>query len=1109
MAITNHERVGKALELLRAGLAPFVERELKYVYGDRLTTEVGRLLGEDRLNAGRAILQWDAAALLKVIWDGWHEVFKRTLGFAERSLVSELRDLRNRWAHQQTFSSDDTYRALDSMARLLCAVSAPQVDDLEKMKMELLRLRFDEQVRAEKRKSAGTAIEGAALAGLKPWREVVTPHQDVASGRYQQAEFAADLWQVYLGQGTDEYRDPVEFFRRTYLTTSLKRLLVSAVQRLSGGGGEPVVQLQTNFGGGKTHSMLALYHLFSGTPPSELVGLEAVLQEAGTAGLPAVRRVVLVGNKISPGNPVTKPDGTVVRTLWGELAWQLGGPQAFKRVRADDERATSPGDALRELFLAYGPCLILIDEWVAYARQLHDQGDLPAGSFETQFTFAQTLTEAARSVPHCLLVISLPASDTAQSPHSQADDVEVGGLRGREALDRLRNVVGRVASSWQPASAEEGFEIVRRRLFEPIVAPAQFKDRDVVARAFADLYRTQHQEFPPECQEADYERRLRAAYPIHPEIFDRLYSDWSTLVKFQRTRGVLRLMAAVIHSLWEKGDKNPLILPANIPLDDPRVQFELTRYLSDNWVPILETDIDGPNSLPLRLDGAVPNLGKYSACRRVARTIYLGSAPTPTAANRGLEDRRIKLGCVMPGEPPAVFGDAMRRLAAAATFLYQDGPRYWYDTQPTVTRLAEDRAEQLKRNPDKVVQELDRRLRADLRQMGDFSRIHPLPGSSADVPDDLEARLVVLGSEHLYSREPDNAAQQAAKAIFENRGTVPRLYRNTLVFLAADKTRWQDLDEAVRKFLAWESILHDKETLNLTPSQVKQAETQRSAADGAVTARLPETYQWLLVPTQGNPAAPVSWLAIRLTGNEPLAPRASRRLRNDELLVTSLAATRLRLELDRVPLWRGNHVAIKQLVEDFGRYLYLPRLQNPGVLLRAIQSGLSLLTWEQDSFAYAESFDEAANRYRGLQSGQQMQITADDSGLLVKPEAACVQLDQEAPPTKTGRTVGGAASAKEPGATAIAVTRPPDIMPPPKPRRYHGTVVLDSQRVGRDAGRIADEVITHLVGLVGSSVRVTLEIEAEIPEGAPDHVVRTVTENSRTLKFSSSGFETE
>src|SRR5262249_37711467 len=473
-----------------------------------------------------------------------------------------------------------------------------------------------ERVGSEKRKSAGTAIEGGT-GNLKPWREIVTPHKDVASGRYQQAEFAADLRQVHLGEGTDEYKHPAEFFRRTYLTESLKRLLVGAVQRLAGQGGDPVVQLQTNFGGGKTHSMLALYHLFSGTAPSELVGIDGVMQDAGAKKLLTAKRVVLVGNKLSPGNPLTKSGGTVVRTVWGELVWQLGGKKAFKRVQADDEKATSPGDVLRELFKEYGPCLILIDEWVAYARQLHEQSDLPAGSFETQFTFAQALTEAAKAAKNCLLVISLPASDSEGSPHTRADDVEVGGQRGREALDRLRNVVGRVESSWRPASAEEGFEIVRRRLFEPMTDPAQFKDRDVVARAFADLYRTQQQEFPPECRDADYEKRLRAAYPIHPEVFDRLYTDWSTLVKFQRTRGVLPLMAAVIHSLWEKGDRNPLIQPANIPIDDPRVQFELTRYLSDNWVPIIEKDVDGPSSLPLRLDGDVPNLGKFAASRRV------------------------------------------------------------------------------------------------------------------------------------------------------------------------------------------------------------------------------------------------------------------------------------------------------------------------------------------------------------------------------------------------------------------------------------------------------------------------------------------------------------
>ncbi len=1111
MAITNHERVGKALELLKSGLGPFVEREIKSAIATN-TLSMAKVKGfvDDPILANKAIGEWDAAALLKLMWETWNEVFRKTLGFAERSLVSEVRDWRNKWAHQEPFSSDDAYRALDSAGRLLMAVSAPQSDEIEKVKTELLRVRFDEQARGEKRKSAGTAIESGVTGSLKPWREVVMPHDDVASGRYQQAEFAADLWQVHLGQGTPEYRDPVEFFRRTYLTESLKAMLVGAVRRLTAGGGDPVVQLQTNFGGGKTHSMLALYHLFSGIAPTELAGIDAVLSAAGAGTVPTARRVVLVGNKISPGNPTTKPDGTVVRTLWGELAWQLGGKKAFARIQADDEKATSPGDVLRELFNEYGPCLILIDEWVAYARQLHDQSDLPAGGFETQFTFAQVLTESAKLAKNCLLVISLPASDT--SGHSHSDDVEVGGTRGREALDRLRNVVGRVESSWRPASAEEGFEIVRRRLFQPLADPAQFKDRDVVARAFAEFYRTQQAEFPPECREAEYEQRIKMAYPIHPEIFDRLYTDWSTLVKFQRTRGVLRLMAAVIHSLWEKGDRNPLILPGNVAIDDPRVQSELTRYLSDNWVPVIEKDVDGPNSLPLKLDSELPNLGKFSACRRVARAIYMGSAPTTAAAHKGIEDRRVKLGCVMPGESPAVFGDALRRMAGAATYLYADGPHYWYSTQPTVTKLAEDRAEQLKREPDKVAAELEKRLRSDLARSGDFTRIHPMPQTGADVPDDLDARLVVLGVNHPYSKEGGSAAEIAAKAILETRGNTPRIYRNTLVFLAADKTRLQDLDEAARKYLAWQSILAEQKNLNLSPYQVTQAETQKTAADSAVTARLPETYQWLLVPVQNTPQAPVAWEALRLSGTDALAVRASKKLRTDELYLTSFAPTRLRMELDRVPLWRGDHVAVKQLVEDFARYLYLPRLKSAVVLLDAIRDGVNLLTWTQDSFAFADSFDDDAGRYRGLRGGTMVALTdAHAPELVVKPDVALKQMDAErmaavqvvAPGTQPG---------DDPGTVATPPGGAPPIVSPPaaaKPKRFHGTAVLDAARVGRDASRIAEEVIAHLAGLVGSTVTVTIEIEAEIPSGAPDNVVRTVTENSRTLKFASQGFEKE
>ena len=1325
MAATNHERVGRAMELLRAGLAPFVEREvIERVKARAVRMDTIRRFAEDPALADRPMADWDASGLLRLMWETWNDVFRHTLGFTERSLVSELRTWRNKWAHQERFSSDDADRALDSAERLLTAVSAPQAGEVAKIKMELRRLVFDEQVRGERRRAAGALVEAAATSGggggaLAPWRVVATPHQDVASGRYQQAEFAADLWQVHLGEGADEYRDPHEFFRRTFLTESLKGLLATAVRRLAGRGGDPVVQLQTNFGGGKTHSMLALYHLFSGVAPRELPGADEVLAAAGagagggtgagiraesraarveagsrtgagtgaetgagtgagvgagsrtntgnevetgagvgaeartgtgagaesgtgtaasTGTIAAVRRVVLVGNKISPGNPVTKPDGTVVRTLWGELAYQLGGPEAFEHVRADDERATNPGDTLRTLLERYGPCLVLIDEWVSYARQLHDGSDLPAGSFETQFTFAQALTEAVKVTKDCLLVISLPASDTtsgAGSPHGEADDAEVGGLRGREALDRLRNVVARVESPWRAASAEEGFEIVRRRLFEPLAGPEAFKQRDVTARAFADAYRAQRVEFPSECRSADYERRIRAAFPIHPEIFDRLYTDWSALARFQRTRGVLRLMAAVVHSLWESGDRNPLILPSTIPIEDPRVQNELTRYLPEHWTPVIEKDVDGPNSLPLRIDAEAPNLGKLSATRRVARTVYLGSAPTTAAAHRGIDDGRVKLGCVMPGETPALFGDALRRLAAAATYLYQDGARVWYATQPTVARLAEDRAEELRRNPDAAAKELEDRLKADLRDRGGFGRIHALPRSGADVPDDLDARLVVLSAEHLCSREPGNAAEAAARAILESRGSAPRLYRNTLVFLAADRVRYQDLDEALRQYLAWASVLEDKEELNLDPHQTRQAEVRWQAADDTVTARLPEAYQWLLAPEQETPGSALTWQAIRLTGTGvgagvgarggkvgvgvgagaragrtgtgagagagrtgtgagsgagagrtgtgagsgagtgrrgfgagqeagagtgtgTLAERAGRRLRHDELLVTSLGGTILRrVHLDGVPLWRGEHVAVRQLVEDFARYLYLPRLAGPEVLARAIEGGLALLTWEAETFALAEDYDEAAGRYRGLQpGGRTIDVPPESAALLVRPDAARRQWDAEAPPPATaspGAGVGAGAGVDDPGGSgvgtdpgvgagpgsgpgsesspgtgsgvgagsgtgmgpgmdpgqgAVAAGSGTEPAPPRKqPRRFHGAVTLDTTRVGRDASRIAEEVIAHLSGLVGAQVTVTLEIEAEVPDGTPDNVVRTVTENSRTLKFESHGFE--
>jgi predicted AAA+ superfamily ATPase len=657
--------------------------------------------------------------------------------------------------------------------------------------------------------------------------------------------------------------------------------------------------------------MLALYHLFSGRQVSDLSGLEPVMQEAKQPLASGVKRVVLVGNKIKPGQPDKKDDGTLVRTLWGELAWQLGGKEGFAMLREADETATNPGDALGKLLRKFSPCIILVDEWVAYARQLHDDKDLPGGDFETQFTFAQTLTEEVKATPKAMLVVSLPASTDGGggvSPTSDAHDEEVGGVRGRAALAALRNVVSRVATAWRPANADESFEIVRRRLFQPITDNALFAARDNIAKAFCDLYRQHHQEFPSECREVDYERKLKAAYPIHPEVFARLYQDWSGLVKFQRTRGVLRLMASVIHRLWADNDKAPLILPASIPLDDPGIVSQLTGYLPGGWETVIERDVDGLGSLPRKLDGDRPNLGRYQACLRVARTLFLGSAPTPGAANRGEEDRRIKLGCVQPGEAPAVFGDALRYLAQSATYLYQDNARYWYATQPTVTKLADDRAEQLKREPEKVAEEIQRRVKEDVRNRGEFAKVHPFPNTSADVPDELEARLVVLNVDKPFAKEGTNLAVQAAAEMLDKRGTSPRLYRNTLVFLAADRSRLDELEAATRCFLAWKSICEEATQLNLDPFQTRQANTQRGNWDKTSQSRIFETFQWLLAPMQNGAQSALEWQLSRVSGNDPLAVRAAKKLKNDGQFIPLFHPTSLRLELDNSAVaWQPCH----------------------------------------------------------------------------------------------------------------------------------------------------------------------------------------------------------
>ncbi len=970
MATSNRDRVGRGFESLAAGLEPWIDAQMRSVApgpSDWVAAVVAAS-GKPQQVVATSGPQFQ----LKVLWDQWNAVFGKVLGQSERTLVSRLRTARNDWAHVKPFSFEAAYRALDDMEQLLTAAAAPQAADVGAARKELLRVQAEVDRKREAAVPPAAELAIGSVGGLRPWREVITPHRDVASGEYTQAEFAANLEAVVSSSASGEYSDPVEFFRRTFLTQGLRELLVTAALRLSGTGGAPVVDLQTSFGGGKTHSMLALYHLCSGTPLSALPAeVGEVLARAGVTSLPMVRRVVLVGTAIPPASGRRKADGTHVKTLWGELAWQLGGREGYDLVAVDDAARTSPGERLGELFRRYGPCLVLIDEWVAYARHLYTRDDLDGGSLDAQMSFAQALTEQAASVPGTLVVVSIPASSDGSVESESRSAVEVGGAGGREALRRLRSAIGRMEASWRPASSEESFEIVRRRLFDELPVD-RLADRDAAARTFCDFYRTQGNDFPSECRDPTYLRRIQSAYPVHPELFDRLYDDWSTLERFQRTRGVLRLMAAVIHALWMRDDKSPLILPASIPLDDSAVLTELEKHLPDSWKSIIDSDIDGPGSTPVELDRAQPSLGRYSATRRVARTIFVGSAPRTGGANKGIETQRIRLGCAIPGETVATFGDALNRLAERSTYLYQEGPRYWYGVQPSVTRRAQEIAERYRIGQrEELHARIVQRLRAD-RERGDFVAVHAAPAGSAEVPDDDGCRLVVLHPKDFHVRGAEaSPALLAAREVFERRGSSARVNRNALIFLAADQRGADELEQAVADLVAWTEIDGDAEVLSLDAAQARQARDRKARADESVDLRTPVAYQWALVPTQADPTGPIEWKTLRIDGPGPLAAKVSKKLVREGDLALRFPSLSLRIALEGPlsTLWSDGHVGVGALWDCFSKYVYLPRLRDETVLAAAVQDGPAAVLFKDEGYAVASRFDEETSRYLGLAVG--------------------------------------------------------------------------------------------------------------------------------------------
>ncbi len=970
---------------------------------------------------------------------------------------------------------------------------------------------------------------------MKPWREVCRPHPDVVKDTFLQSEFAADITAVKNRRGTTEYQDPAPFFERTVITGGMRLLLIQVARRLNGGGAEPVIQLQTGFGGGKTHTMLAVYHLATRTCPlKDLQGIPSLLDEAGLMDVPVSGAAVLDGNARGPGQPWTHGE-TKIHTLWGELGYQLGKEEGYALVREADLSGTSPGkEVLRTLLTTFAPCVVLIDELVAYMRQFPEGQRLTGGTYDSNLSFLQALTEAVKLVPNAVLLASLPESDleagsargrgTLKDVASTLSDVEIA--QARTSLKALEKTFGRVQALWKPIATEEAFEIVRRRLFEPILDEAA---RDEVCRAFAKTYADEGSKVPSDTHEVQYHDRLRQAYPIHPEIFDRLFEDWTTLEGFQRTRGVLKLMARMIARLWRDNDRDLMILPGSLPLWDADCRNELVSYLPPGWDAVLERDIDGKRSVPEDLDNKEPRFGALWAARRVARTLFLGTAPSSGGQHkgiRGIDRARVVLGCLQPGQPLATFSDALNRLTDRLHYLNssgektQDTTRFWFDTRANLRREMEERKGRFEEQ-----REVRDRIAAALKAMSGgseaFEGIHRFTPED-DIPDDSALRLVFLSLDKTYSKQDPKPAQAAVHKTIRPNGGKVRHRGNRLVFVAPDEGSVGRLRDAARTVLSWASILDDvdKGRLNIDGQQGKLAKEQQKTAEDALQSATRACFRWVICPVQESAAdRDVSFEAFALTtSGGTFMGELERVCQENELIVSKWSPLHLRDAL-RELYWKDGVVAVRALAvwEDVQRYFYLPRLKRRYVLEQTIQTGAA----SRDFFGLA--YGQSGERFEGFKLGG-ANVQLDDTLLLIEPAAAAAyeaaQRAAEQAAKLAERSAGAEPTPGVPPSVPTGGIVPPDsgtsisgqlgldfAGSAPRYKSFNGSVDVGATTAKMKLVSIAEEIIAVLAADPNAKLKITLEIEADFPSGASDQTKRAVSENATALGFKHKDWE--
>ena len=1102
----NREALSAALDIYRDAMRQFITLCLRRVGGAQVEDLIARSLHYRRAEEFRARFRQntpvqdaiDINDFPNLVGRNWDQTFSQEFG-GERVVQSQLwmiSDARNKVAHpaQQDIELEYSRSRLFDIADVLGRINRPD----EKQTVEEIGTSLAAQPTpvsvpavAQSSQPLDTSRTPRSSQNLKPWRDVIAPSPDVAQGSFQEAEFAADLQQVHDGRANStSYGNPVSFFNQTYITPGISTLLVNTLKRITGAGGDPVIQTKTGFGGGKTHSLIALYHLVSNTDAlvnptaddEESVrtseDIREIMREAGydPDSSPRAKIAVLDGTFLAPTDERSTDSGDPRNTLWGEMAYQLGGQEAYDIVGEAARQGTSPGgDQLDRLLDHVGPCVILMDELVAYVRNAGAASD-------SIYTFIQAFTQSVRRSDSCALVVTLPESI-----------VEAGGESGAEALSRLDSILGRIEAVWQPLEVDQAFEVVRRRLFGSSMDDAE---RDRTCEAFSRMYGRASREFPTEAAEQRYLERMKECYPIHPEVFDRLYQDWSTIPRFQRTRGVLRMMANWISRLALDGDNSPLIMPASLTLSDSALSSEFTVLMDGQWEPVV-SEADSAGSRTDVLDRSSQSFIQVGgAARRVARTVFLGSSTA--GATRGIDIRRIHLGVVQPGHGTATYDDALRRMVGDLYFLYSADDRYYFHAEENLNKVAADRAGEV------TDREIEEHVISRLRDAaGRRSDVVICPGGSGDVYDGHSVRLVILppGSALPTRSAEENTAEAAARDILLNRGDAPRVRRNTLIFLAARTDDLRAVRRSVRSYLAWDSIVNgDRRIDNLSGGRMRQARGSQSRAEAEIVAGIIRSYRWTLAPVQDDPQTPeyrFSTLETDAQATGEIVDSAFDKLLTEEALADIISPTALSTMLNQY-VWNNpqyeEHIDIDTLWEIMASSVYMHRLRDKSVLAACIMAGT-----ETRAFGYAPVRSE--DRYLDLRYGETVSPdnVSELRGLLVSPTMAQLQKDAEAAERDTTPTDDQRPSTG-PSDTPPDDT-PPDDSPTPAPRgpsRITAGKVIQGRFDLNDVGLIENEIIQNLRA-DGGEVTISITISATKPDGFSESITRSVRENSDQL----------